>query len=51
MAQKNATLSKVKAKILKRHKLSSLLWTVTQEFGDNLIVKHRITGEYRVIGK
>lgn len=51
MAQKNATPSKAQAAILKRNKLNPLLWVVTQEFGDNLIVKHRITGEYRVIGK
>lgn len=51
MDQKNATPSKAQAAILKRNKLIPLLWVVTQEFGNNLIVKHRISGEFRVISK
>lgn len=36
---------------LGREGLSRWLWAVIGELRDGLIVKHRITGEVRVIGK
>ena len=36
---------------MKRHGLSSVCWVVIKEFGDSMIVKHRITGEIQHIKK
>ena len=51
MAQKNATPSKAQAEILKRHGLQPLTWTVIKDLAHSMIVKHRITGEFKVIEK
>ena len=51
MAQKNATLTKEQKEVLKKHGLPDYLWTVMKEFGSALMVRHRITGEVRVIEK
>lgn len=45
MAQKNATPSKLLAV------LNRLFWVVLQDLNHSLIVKHRITGEVKVINK
>lgn len=51
MAQKNATPSKDQAKILEKHGLKALLWVVVKELPGSMIVKHRVTGEFKVISK
>lgn len=37
--------------MLKKHGLQDYLWTVTKEFGHAVMVRHRITGEVRVLDK
>lgn len=51
MAQKNATPTKEQQAVLKKHKLPEYLWTVMKEYGHALMVRHRITGEVKVIDK
>ena len=51
MAQKNATPSKEQQQIMAKHKLPAYLWTVMKEFNHALMVRHRVTGEVRVIDK
>lgn len=51
MAQKNATPSKTKAEILKANSLRPNLYTVVKELPNSMIVKHRITGEFKVLEK
>lgn len=36
---------------LKKAKLNTATWGVLKEMNNSLIVKHRITGEIKVIGK
>ena len=51
MAQKNATQTKEQKAVLERHKLNPLCWVVVNETPHSLIVKQRITGEFRLINK
>lgn len=51
MAQKNATPQKRQLEIIKRNKLNPALYVVIKELDNNLILKHRITGEVKVINK
>ena len=51
VAQKNATPSKEQQQIMAKHKLPAYLWTVMKEFNHALMVRHRVTGEVRVIDK
>lgn len=51
MAQKNATPTKEQAKVLEKNGLNKLTWVVIQDFSKTMIVKHRITGEFRHIDK
>ena len=51
MAQKNASPSKAQAETIQRNGLNKLTWVVIKELDHKLIVKHRITGEVKVIGK
>lgn len=51
MVQKNATPTKEQKAVLERHKLNPLCWVVIKETPHSLIVKQRITGEFRVISK
>ena len=51
MAQKNATPSKVQAATIKRNGLNPLTWTVIKELNHSMIVRHRISGEIKVIDK
>lgn len=51
MAQKNATPTKEQSQILNRNGLKPALWTVVKELQHSMIVKHRITGEFKVISK
>ena len=51
MAQKNATPSKEQQAIMKRNDLQPACWTVLQDLHHSMIVRHRITGEVKVIDK
>lgn len=51
MAQKNAIPSKVQQEILRKNKLPPATWVVVKDLNSQMIVKHRITGEFRVIDK
>lgn len=51
MGQKNATPSKAQMEVIKRNGLSPLLWTVVKELTHSMIVRHRVTGEVKVIEK
>ena len=51
MAQKNATPTKEQKAVLERNKLNPLCWVVVNETPRSLIVKQRITGEFRLIDK
>lgn len=51
MAQKNATPSKAQQEILKKNKLTPASWAVVKDLQYSMIVRHRITGEFKVIDK
>ena len=51
MAQKNATPTKEQQAVMKRNELNPLVWTVIQDFNKSMIVRHRITGEVKLIDK
>lgn len=51
MAQKNATPNKSQAEIIQRNGLNKLTWVVIRELNNSMIVRHRITGEVKVIDK
>ena len=51
MAQKNATPTKEQAEILARHGLKAACWVVIKDLPGSMIVKHRITGEFKMIEK
>lgn len=51
MAQKNSTPTKEQARVLEKHGLKAVLWVVVKELSGSMIVKHRITGEFKVISK
>lgn len=49
--QKNATPTRQQQEVLKRNGLNVLTWVVIKELGHSMIVKHRFTGEVKVIDK
>lgn len=49
--QKNATPSMAQREVMKRHELQPHMWTVVKELTYSMIVRNRITGEFRVIEK
>ena len=51
MAQKNATPSKEQQVTLKAHGLNVLAWTVAKDLPGSLIVRNRLTGEFKLIEK
>lgn len=51
MAQKNATPSKAQQVSIKAAGLNVLTWVVQKELPKSLIVRHRITGEIKLIEK
>lgn len=51
MAKKKAAPDKEQAQILKRNDLNPLCWAVVQDLKNSLIVRHKITGEFRHIKK
>ena len=51
LAQKNAAPTKAQAEALKRAGLAPIAWAVVRELPHSLIVKNRLTGEFKVIDK
>lgn len=51
MAQKDKAPTKEQQKILQGHALDRYLWVVVKDLNHSMIVKHRITGEFKVIDK
>lgn len=51
MAQKNATPGKAQAEVMKRNGLNPLLLVVVKDLEHSMIVKHRVTGEFKIITK
>ena len=51
MARKNATPSKAQQEVLKRNGLMAITWVVIKNLNHSMIVKHRFTGEVKVIEK
>ena len=51
MAQKNATPTKAQQEVLKRNGLNVLEWVIIKELNHSMIVKHRNTGEVKIIDK
>lgn len=51
MAQKNASPTKEQAKVLEKNGLNKLTWVVIKDLNHSMIVKHRVTGEFKVIDK
>lgn len=51
MAQKNATPTREQKAIMEKRGLKSAFWVVVNETPMSLIVKQRITGEFKVIAK
>ena len=51
MAQKNATPSRKQQEIMRKSGLNSVLYVVIKELNHSMIVKHRITGEIKVLDK
>ena len=49
--QKNATPTQAQAEALKRAGLAPISWAVVRELPHSLIVKNRLTGEFKVIDK
>ena len=51
MAQKNATPTREQKDVLTKNGLRPELWVVVKDLPGSLIVKQRITGEFKVINK
>lgn len=51
MAQKNATPTKEQQEVMKKNKLMPLTGVVVKDLKNSMIVKHRITGEFKVLDK
>lgn len=51
MAQKNATPTRLQQEVMWKNGLNSILYVVVQDLQHSMIVKHRITGEFRVLDK
>ena len=51
MAQKNATPSRIQQASIKAAGLNPAWWTVLKDLPVSLIIKHRLTGEVKIINK
>lgn len=51
MAQKNATPTKEQSRVLEKNGLKPPLWVVVKDLQHSMIVRHRITGEFKLIDK
>lgn len=51
MAKKKPAPTKEQTETIKKQGLSPLCWVVLQDLPHSMIVKHRVTGEVKVIDK
>lgn len=51
MGKRHEVPTKEQAEILKRNGLLPLSWVIVEEFEHSMIIKHRVTGEFKVIEK
>lgn len=51
MAQKNATPTRQQQEVMRKNGLNSILFVVVKDLPHSMIVKHRITGEIKVLDK
>lgn len=51
MAQKNATPTKEQQELLKAHGLNPLFWTIVKDLMDSVIVRNRLSGEFKLLSK
>ena len=51
MAQKNATPSREQQEHLKRAGLKPFAWAVVKDLNTQMIIRNRLTGEFKVIDK
>lgn len=51
MGKRYVAPSKEQTEVIKRHGLQPLSWVVIEEFDHAMIIKHRVTGEFKVIEK
>lgn len=51
MAQKNATPTKEQKAVMEKRGLKPAFWVVVNETPRSLIIKQRVTGEFKVIDK
>lgn len=49
--QKNATPTAEQGRVLEKNGLDKRVWTVVRDLNNSMIIKHRVTGEFRVIDK
>ena len=49
--QKNATPTKEQQVVLRKNGLNSINWVVVKDLNRSMIVKHRFTGEFKMIDK
>lgn len=49
--QKNATPTKEQQEALRKNGLNSINWVVVKDLNRSMIIKHRFTGEFKVIYK
>ena len=51
MAQKNATPNRRQQALIRSNGLEPAEWTVSKELRGSLIIRHRVTGEYKLLPK
>ena len=51
MAQKNATPTSEQRAVLEKNNLNAVCWVVVKDMQGSMIVKHRITGEFKLVSK
>lgn len=51
MAQKNATPTRKQQEIMRKNGVNSVLYVVIKELDHSIIIKHRITGDVKVLDK
>lgn len=51
MAQKNASSTKEQAEAMKKAGMNPVFWVVVKVLPNSMIVKNRLTGEFKVLEK
>lgn len=51
LATKKKAFTVAQERVLIKHRLNSHEWELKQEFPSSMIIRHRVTGEYRSIEK